>query len=325
MHAPAFKHCALAAFLDQGATPAYRRLVNLPQPLEGRSLVSHPLELTVLDADLDHPEGVAWGADGRVYAGGEAGQVYRLNLADGSYDEYANTGGNILGLALDSDTNVYVCDMALQQVVRVAPDGFWSTYSAGTPSRPMRLPNYPVFDDAGNLYVSDSGDWGEKNGLIFRVRPGGATEVWNETAAGFTNGMCLAADGRALYVVESSPPLVSKVEIRGDGTAGARTVVVELPRTVPDGLALDIEGNLYISLYNPNVVYRYSSIGDLSVMYDDWEQLKLLAPTNIAFAGPELKKLVIANLCGRHLAIAPMVVPGLSLRYPMLPATGPTQ
>jgi gluconolactonase len=280
--------------------------------------MSHQLDLAVLEAELYHPEGVAWGPDGRVYAGGEAGQVYRLDLSDGSCDEYANTGGNVLGLALDADANVYACDIELRQVVRVAPDGSRSTYSAGTPDRPIRLPNYPVFDEKGNLYVSDSGNWGDRDGLIFRVRPGGATEVWNETAAGFTNGMCLRADGRALYVAESSPPLVSRVEIRDDGTAGERTVVVELPRTVPDGLALDTDDNLFISLYNPNIVYRYSPDGKLTVMYDDWEQLKLLAPTNVAFAGPDLRTLVIANLFGRNLVTAPMPVPGLPLRYPKL-------
>jgi gluconolactonase len=30
---------------------------------------------TTLVTGLDHPEGVAWGPDGRVYAGGEAGQI----------------------------------------------------------------------------------------------------------------------------------------------------------------------------------------------------------------------------------------------------------
>lgn len=276
------------------------------------------LELTTLEAPLDHPEGVAWGPDGRVYAGGEAGQVYRIDLSDGSCEEYANTGGWVQGIALDADANVFECDTALQQVVRVAPDGTWSTYSEGTPERPMRVPNYPVFDDHGNLYVSDSGNWGERDGLIWRIRPGGEAEVWDESASGFTNGMCLSADGRALYVVESTPPLVSRVEIRDDTTAGKRTVVVELPRTVPDGVALDVEDNLYTSLYSPNIVYRYGTDGELTVLYDDWEQLKLIAPTNIAFAGPDLETLVIASLCGWNLNTAPMPVPGLAVRYPKL-------
>jgi gluconolactonase len=278
--------------------------------------MENQLELTVHPASLYHPEGVAWGPDGRVYAGGEGGQVYRLDLDGNTAEEYANTRGSMLGVALDAEANAYVCDMGLQQVVRVDPEGGWTTYSSGVPERPMRLPNYGVFDDEGMLYVTDSGEWGDRDGLIWRIRPGGQTEVWDESAAGFTNGMCLSADGAALYVVESSPPLVSRVEFADDGSAGARSVVVELPRTVPDGIALDVEGSLYISLYNPNIVYRYRPDGELQVLYDDWEQLKLLAPTNVAFAGPDLKTLVIANLFGRNLATAPMDVAGLPVRYP---------
>lgn len=276
------------------------------------------LQLTVHEIGLNHAEGVTLGPDGLVYAGGETGELYRIDLAAGTVDEYANTGGCLLGLALDGDANLYACDLELHQVVRIAPDGSTATYTSGTRERPMRLPNYPVFDDDGSLYVSDSGDWGADDGLIYRVSPDGRTEVWNETASGFTNGMCLVADGQALYVAESAPPLISRVEIRADGTAGERTVLAELPRTVPDGLALDQDGNLLIALYNPNIIYRYAPTGALDVVVDDWEQQTLMTPTNIVYAGADLRTLVIANLGGRHLTTAPMDVAGLPLRYPKL-------
>jgi gluconolactonase len=35
-------------------------------------------EFDLLADGLDHPEGVTWGPDGFVYAGGEAGQIYRV-------------------------------------------------------------------------------------------------------------------------------------------------------------------------------------------------------------------------------------------------------
>lgn len=286
--------------------------------MSGEHRMENQLELSVHPALLYHPEGVAWGPDGRVYAGGEAGQVFRLDLDGDAAEEYANTGGNMLGVALDADSNAYVCDMGLQQVVRVSPDGTWNTYSKGLPERPMRLPNYPVFDDAGTMYVTDSGDWGDRDGLVWRVSPDGRTDVWDETAAGFPNGACLSADGGALYVVESSPPLVSRIEIADKGSAGARSVVVELPRTVPDGIALDVEGNLYVSCYNPNVIYRYRFDGELEILYDDWEQLILLAPTNIAFGGANLRTLIVANLFGRNLATGPTDITGLAVRYPKL-------
>ena len=48
------------------------------------------------------------------------------------------------------------------------------------------------------------------------------------------------------------------------------------------------------------------------------EQLKLLAPTNIAFGGPDLSTLIIAGLCGWSVHTAPMPVAGLPVRYPKL-------
>ncbi len=270
---------------------------------------------------FDHPEAVAWGPDGRAYAGGELGQLYRFGLNDKTCDQFAQVeGGFTLGMAHDADCNVYACDERHGRVHRITRDGEVTVYASGNDEQKMRLPNYPVFDDDGNLFVSDSGDFGAKNGFIWRVAPGGTAQIWDRSANGFTNGMCLSQDGRALYVVESSPPLVSKVEIRADGTAGRRTVVVELPRQVPDGVALDCEGNLYIAMYTPSIIYRCSAKGELTKLYDDWQQLHLFAPTNVAFGGPDMTTLIIAGLGGSSVHTARTAVPGLRLRYPKIPS-----
>lgn len=273
--------------------------------------------LSILAPGLDHPEGVAWGPDGRVYAGGEAGQVYRVDLVTGAYEAFANTGGFVLGLAHDSAGHVYACDQGRREVIRVTPSGEVSRYSGGSAEQAMRVPNYPVFDRHGNLYVSDSGDWRAQNGFIWRIAPGGQCEVWDRQANGFTNGMCLSVDGASIYVVESCPPRISRIPILPDGSAGSREVVVELPRCVPDGVALDQAGKLHISLYNPNIIYVFDG-GELATLYDDWEQLILIAPTNIAFGGPDLKTLIIANLCGWSLATTTMETAGLPLHYPTI-------
>jgi len=277
------------------------------------------LTLSNLGYAFYHPEAVAWGPDGRAYAGGEAGQLYRFSLDGKSIEEIARVqGGFLLGMAHDADANTYACDERSACVHRITPSGDVSTYSSGNAGQKMRLPNYPVFDDLGNLYVSDSGAWAAKDGFIWKIAPGGAAEIWDRQANGFTNGMCLSADGKWLYVAESSPPLISRVEIKADGSAGRREVVVELPRQVPDGLAFDTAGDLYISLYNPNIIYRLTTGGELLTLYDDWEQLMLVAPTNIAFAGPDLKTLIIASICGWSVHAAPMPVAGLPVRYPKL-------
>src|SRR3712207_4206176 len=93
--------------------------------------------LSALAPGLHHPEGVAWGPDRKVYAGGEAGQVYRINLDDGMHQAYTNTGGFVLGMAHDALGNVYACDQGLAQVVKVTPPGEVSKYSAGSAERAM--------------------------------------------------------------------------------------------------------------------------------------------------------------------------------------------
>ena len=277
------------------------------------------LTLTNLGPVLDHPEAVAWGPDGRIYAGGEDGQLYRLDLEDRSCQQIARVeGGFLLGLAHDADGNVYACDDRRACVHKITPGGEVSTYASGDADRRMRMPNYPVFDEAGNLFVSDSGGFGVRDGLIWRIHPGGRAEIWDRSASGFTNGMCLSADGRTLYVVESSPPLVSTLAILADGSAGERRVILEMPRQVPDGVALDRDGDLYIAMYTPNVLYRYRPGGKLVTLYDDWQQLRLIAPTNVAFGGRDLSTLLVASLCGWSIHTAPMTVPGLPLRYPKL-------
>jgi gluconolactonase len=284
---------------------------------------TNSLVLRNLGLAFDHPEAVAWGPDGRAYAGGEAGQLYRYSLEGGDLEEVARVqGGFLLGLAHDADANTYACDDRNACVHRITPGGDVSVYADGNAEQRMRVPNYPVFDDDGNLYVSDSGSWGKRDGFIWKVAPGGTAEIWDRQANGFANGMCLSADGAFLYVAESSPPLVSRIAINPDGSAGERSVVVELPRNVPDGLAFDEAGDLYISLYNPNIIYRLSAAGELITLYDDWEQLMLVAPTNIAFGGADMKTLIIASLCGWSVHTASMPVAGLRLRYPTLPSDG---
>lgn len=280
---------------------------------------SNSLVLSNAGHTFDHPEAVAWGPDGHAYAGGEAGQLYRFALGGGKLEEVARVaGGFLLGLAHDADGNTYACDDRSICVHRITPDGKVSVYAKGNAAQKMRVPNYPVFDSHGNLYVSDSGAWGARDGFIWKIAPGGAAEIWDRQANGFTNGMCLSADGRALYVVESCPPLISRVAINADGSAGERQVMVELPRQVPDGVAFDANGDLYISLYNPNIIYRFTTDGQLITLYDDWEQLMLVAPTNIAFGGADMKTLIIASLCGWSVHTAIMEIPGLPVRYPKL-------
>ena len=51
---------------------------------------------------LDHPECCAFDRDGNLWAGGEAGQLYRV-APSGKVEEIANLGGFCCGIALSPD------------------------------------------------------------------------------------------------------------------------------------------------------------------------------------------------------------------------------
>ena len=267
---------------------------------------------------LDHPECVNWGNDGYAYAGGEEGQIYRVDVDSREFEQIASTGGFVGGLALDGEHNVYACSSGA--VMRIAPDGVVSTYTTGTADGPLRVPNYPAFDVEGNLYVSDSGEWKGDDGCIYKVRPGGEATVWCRELTQFPNGICLSPEGDYLYVVMSlNTPRVMRVEIQSDGSAGAVECVVQLPGTVPDGVAFDTDGNLYISCYRPDRVYRLSPRGELEILAEDFEGTVIAAPTNVAFCGAGRDILLSANLGRWHLTRYDAQATGVPLNYPVIP------
>ena len=282
-------------------------------------LLDNDTQVSVLVEGLDHPEGIAWGLDGYAYVGGEAGQLYRIDVDAREAVQFADTGGFVLGMALDASSNIYACDPGNHAVMKVTQDGAVSTYSTGTPEEPFRTPNYPAFDSAGDLYVCDSGEWKADDGQIYRIRPGGETEVWDRRQKEFPNGLCIGPDGRSVYVAMSlNPPRVDRVEIESDGSPGPVETVVELPKTVPDGVAFDTDGNLYVSMYRPDVIYRRTPSGRLEVLAEDFEGTLIAAPTNIAFCGRDRDVLLSANIGRWHITRYEVGAVGLPLHYPDL-------
>lgn len=272
-------------------------------------------DIQIFADGLDHAECVAVHPDGSVWAGGEAGQVYRISPDGKAIQEVANTGGFTLGIAFSPDCSwLAVCDLKQQCVWKLNLDNYsLEKFATGAEGINFSIPNYAVFDAKGNLYVSDSGGFRQVTGKIFRFTPNGEGCIWHNGPFNFTNGMCLSADERYLYVVCTWLPGVERIAIETDGSAGRREVVVHMPETCPDGIAFDVEGNLYITCYTPNAIYQLTPDGTLAQIVYDWEAHTLSNPTNIAFGGPSFKQLYTSNLGRWHLSRIDLPVAGLPL------------
>ncbi|MES2263118.1 MAG: hypothetical protein V4724_31720 [Pseudomonadota bacterium] len=166
------------------------------------------------------------------------------------------------------------CPMVVRTAVRkIAPDGSATTLAAVSEGDTSgRLPrsmarNPPAgiaVDGAGNVYLADT-----YNHQVLKVTPNGAVTTLagsvqgaadgQGTAARFSSPTRLVADAAGnVYVVDSGNYTVRKIAPDGTvttvaGTAGRNELVLgALPGSLTEigGIALDAQGNLYVTLSN---------------------------------------------------------------------------
>lgn len=273
-------------------------------------------DLRVIASGLDHPEGIATGPDGELYAGGEAGQVYRIDRARESAAEIANTGGFVLGLCLDAAGTIYVCDVGRPGILRVdAATGAVSDYCTSAGGGGLEAPNWAAFAPDGTLWFTDSGTEAldVQNGRLIRVPPGGGDgEVLALGALHFPNGMCVDAGG-VPYFLETFTPRLSRV------TDGRAEVIAEFPGTSPDGVALTADGGFLVSCYYPfRLIHVPAGGGAPEVVLDDPTGIHIPMPTNVAFFGPGLTSVAIASLGGMVVKAIDLGIAGAPLNYPRI-------
>jgi gluconolactonase len=239
---------------------------------------------------LRHPEGVAIDGEGNVWCGGEGGEIYRIRRDGSEIELVASTGGFTLGLAFDGTGNLYTCDLKHAAVFRLNGSGHLERFADGNEERKLRVPNFPVIDESRScLYVSDSYDMKEPGPGIWRFDLStGKGDLWYDRPMAFANGMALSAERNLLYVAETFARRVIRIPILSDGSAGEAEVFVRDIERLPDGLAFDARGNLYVSCYEPSRIYRVSPDGEVRLLADDPEAHTLCHPTNCAFRGAEL-------------------------------------
>jgi sugar lactone lactonase YvrE len=163
------------------------------------------------------------------------------------------------GLGWMPDGSMLIVSMKKRQVLRRGPDGTFSVH-AKIPNAVFRC-NDMVVDAAGRAYVGDFGFdlHGEilKRGIgsvlgnhataaITCVEPNGSVDVAAE-GMHFPNGSVITPDGKTLIVGETLAGALTAFDIGPAGRLNKRRLWANTFPRVPDGIALDADGNIWVA------------------------------------------------------------------------------
>ena len=134
------------------------------------------------------------------------------------------------------------------------------------------------------------------------------------------NAIALDAEAKHLYFVETFGSAIARIAINDDGSAGEFERVVHMPRHIPDGIAFDSEGRLWIACHRPDAIYYFDlATRRLELFCDDWTGEELRGPTDVAFAGPNRDIMLAASLDNLTVhRFDDTGVVGLSLNHPRI-------
>jgi gluconolactonase len=248
---------------------------------------------SIFASGLDHPECCCFDSTGNLWAGGEAGQVYRIDPL-GKVETICSLNTFNAGLASSQHDEIFICNPA-QGIVKVTPDGQSKLFASHAASHKIQSSNFGLFDSHGNYYVTDSGQWKKQNGFLLRFKPNGTGEVL-AGPFGYANGLALSADNSTLFMVESNTDRVLKFSISQNGALSDAKIFAENIGRLPDGLALDAAGNLYVACYASDEIWRISPTGNRQLLAWDHHAIMVSRPTNLTFGGENFDEIFIANL-----------------------------
>jgi xylono-1,5-lactonase len=109
-----------------------------------------------------------------------------------------------------------------------------------------------------------------------------------------TNGLAFSPDGGTLYHADTRRQTVNRYAVEPDGSLGGKAVFATMDKGSPDGLAVSVDGRVWVASAGGHGVANYSSTG----AYVDFIEIPQPMCTSVCFGGNDLTDLYIVSGAG---------------------------
>ncbi|WP_137125496.1 SMP-30/gluconolactonase/LRE family protein [Roseomonas sp. HF4] len=223
------------------------------------------------------------------------GRIFRVSQA-GEWRVVADYDGEPNGLAFHRDGWAAITD-AKRGLLRLDPET-----GAVTPLVPrarregFRGVNDCTFAMNGDLFFTDQGQTGlhDPAGRVYRLRAGAAQADALVSNVPSPNGLVLTGDAHTLYVAATRDNAIWRVPITEDGGVirVGRFIAMSGGLAGPDGMAMDVDGNIAVAHAGMGTVWIFSRLGEPLLRI---RSPRGLGTTNVCFGGPDNSDLFITE------------------------------
>ena len=168
---------------------------------------------------------------------------------------------------------------------------------AAAPGLPDTRMNDGKCDRAGRFYAGTMAtDESPGRGSFYRLDTDGTvTEIF--TGLGISNGLGWSPDDKLMYYIDSLDYRVDVLDYDpATGKMGERRPFATLGsgEVMPDGMAVDSSGGVWVAVWGGGVIQRYDADGRLTSVV----RLPAANVTSCAFGGPGLDQLYVTTAAG---------------------------
>ncbi|WP_341924921.1 SMP-30/gluconolactonase/LRE family protein [Nocardioides psychrotolerans] len=199
--------------------------------------------------------------EGAVFTGTEDGAIFRISHDGQKVDRVAHTGGRPLGIEIDPDGRLLVCDAHVGLLRIDTASGAIEPITDSVAGTRMVFCNNAAIAADGTVWFSDSSTkfgiekWKDdfvqntRTGRLMRLDTDGTIEVVLDGLA-FANGVALSADEDFVCVAETAGRTVVRRWISGD-RKGMRDLLCSNLPGYPDNIARGSDGLIWVSIASP--------------------------------------------------------------------------